>query len=140
MRLSTLFVVYLGTTAAAIVSPFALRAVDAGWRQAMHVNSEAALEPAPEMHPGRPQPLQPVAICAAEATGAKYYYDGGDFSVGGDPSDCRSFLPDIKVLLSAVGEDGTLYLEGTRDGQTLASRGWPSANRDGRNSRSQEAR
>jgi len=121
MRLETLFVVYLISTAAAILSPFALRAVDTGWRQAMHVNSEAALEPAPEMHPGWPQPLQPIAVCAAEATGAKYYYDGGDFSVGGDPSDCRSFLPNIKVLYSAVGEDGTLYMEGPRDGENSLS-------------------
>jgi outer membrane protein assembly factor BamB len=87
----------------------------------MHVNSEAALEAAPEMHPGRPQPVQPVPVCAEAATGAKYYYDGGDFSVGSDPSDCRSFIPNIKVLNSAVGEDGTLYLEGTRDGQNSLS-------------------
>lgn len=120
MRLERLFVVYLISTAAAIVSPFALRAVDAGWRQAMHVNSEAALEPAPEMHPGQPQPLQPIPVCAEAATGAKYYYDG-DFSVGSDPSDCRDFIPNIKVLNSAVGEDGTLYLEGTRDGQNSLS-------------------
>jgi len=120
MRLGTLFVVYLGTTATAIVSPFALRVVDTAWRQAMPVNSEAALEPAPELHPGRPQPLQPVAVCAAAAPGAKYY-DNGDFSVGGDASDCRKYLPDIKVSLSAVGEDGTLYLEGPRDGQNALS-------------------
>lgn len=120
MRLNTLFVVYLASTAAAIVSPFALKAIDSGWRLAMPVNSEAALESAPEMHPGRPQPLQPIAVCAEAATGAKYFHDG-DFSVGSDPSDCRSFIPNIKVLSSAVGEDGTLYLEGTKDGQNSLS-------------------
>jgi hypothetical protein len=118
MRLDRLFVVYLIATAAAIGTPFALKAVDSVWRRAMPVNSEAALEAAPEMHPGRPQPPQPIPVCAAAVgAGDFYYYDGGDFSVGSDPSDCRSFIPDIKVVRSAVGEDGTLYLEGKRDGQ-----------------------
>jgi outer membrane protein assembly factor BamB len=117
MRLEKLFVVYLISTATAIGSPFAIYAVDKELRWLMPVNSEAALEAAPEMHPGRPQPLQPFPVCAAAAVGAGYYDDDGDFSVGGDPADCRNFIPRIKALRSAVGEDGTLYLEGTRDGQ-----------------------
>jgi outer membrane protein assembly factor BamB len=117
MRLERLFVVYLISTAAAIVSPFALRAVDAGWRQAMPVNSEKALEPAPEQHAGQPQPPQPFPVCAAAVQGAGYYDDGENFSVGSDPGDCRTFIPNIKVMRSAVGENGTLYLEGARDGQ-----------------------
>jgi hypothetical protein len=122
MRLGTLFVVYLIATAAAICTPSTLSVVDKVWRHAMPVNSEAALETAPEMHAGRPQPLQPIPLCAAAAAvGAEYYYDGEDFSVGSDPSNCRSFIPDIKVVRTAVGEDGTLYLEGTRDGQNSLS-------------------
>src|SRR5208283_4431347 len=120
MRLERLFVVYLISTAAAIGSPFAIYAVDKEWRLMMPVNSEATLEPAPELHPGRRQPLQPIPVCAA-AVGAEYYDDGGDFSVGSDPGDCHNFIPNIKVLRSAVGEDGTLYLEGPRDGQNSLS-------------------
>jgi len=120
MRLESLFVVYLISTAAAIGSPFALRAVDAGWRQAMHVNSEAALEAAPEMHPGPPQPVQQIPVCAAPLVKGDYF-DSGDFVVSDDPGGCRTFLSDIKVLRSAIGEDGALYLEGRRDGQNSLS-------------------
>jgi outer membrane protein assembly factor BamB len=121
MRLEKLFVVYLISTATAIASPFAIYAVDKELRWLMPVNSEAALEAAPEMHPGRPQPLQPFPLCAAAAEGAGYYDDDGDFSVGADPADCRNFIPNLKVLRSSVGEDGSLYLEGTRDGQNSLS-------------------
>jgi len=82
----------------------------------MPVNSEAALESAPELHPGRPRPIESIPVCAA-AIGTEYYYDDGDFAVGSDSSDCRSFLSDIKVHLCAVGEDGIVYLEGQSDGQ-----------------------
>lgn len=86
----------------------------------MPVNSEAALEPAPEMHPGRPQPVQQTPVCAAPLVKGDYF-DSGDFVVSDDPGDCRTFLSDIKVLHSAAGEDGTVYLEGTRDGQNSLS-------------------
>lgn len=116
MRLQKLFVVYLISTAAAVGTPFAISRVDSVWRLMMPVNSEAAVEAAPEMHEGRPRPLQPIPFCAAPLT-AEYYYDDGDFSVGADPGDCRSFISDLKVHLTAVGEDGSVYLEGHGDGQ-----------------------
>ncbi len=117
MRLGTLFIVYLLSTAAAISSPFAISAVDKKWRHMMPVNSEAALESAPELHPGQPQPSQQIPVCAEPLVAKDYYYDGGDFAVGTDPSNCGVFLSDFKVLHTTVGEDGILYLEGKSDGQ-----------------------
>jgi outer membrane protein assembly factor BamB len=117
MRLGTLFIVYLLSTAAAISSPFAISAVDKRWRRMMPVNSESPLESPPELHTEQPRSLQPIPVCAAPAVAKDYYYDGGDFAVGSDPGDCAAFLPDFKVLHTSVGEDGTLYLEGKSDGQ-----------------------
>jgi outer membrane protein assembly factor BamB len=117
MRLDTLFVVYLVSTVAAIGSPFTISVIDKEWRHTMHVNSEAALELAPELHPGLPQPSQQIPVCAEPLVAKDYYYEGGDFAVGTDPSTCGVFLSDFKVLRTTVGEDGTLYLEGKSDGQ-----------------------
>ena len=113
MRLRTVFVVYLLSTAAVIATPFAIHALEKARREMIAVNSEAPLEATPTLHPGPTGPFQPIPICTGR-NGTEYYNDR-DLATGSEVSDRRTFIPDIEVHSCAVREDGTLYVVGGKD-------------------------
>jgi len=113
MRLSALFALYLVSTAATISTPFAIHKVQQVRLGIMPVNSEAALESAPALHPGARGPYQPIPACTGH--NEMEYYADRDFSFGSDVNDRRSFVPDIEVHSCTAGNDGTLYLASGSD-------------------------
>lgn len=115
MRLPTLFVVYLVSTATAIATPFAIEAVNMAHRRMMPVNSEAPLEPAPAQHEAPRGTFQPIPACQAP-DGTEYYADYR-FSAGSEINDRRTLVENISVQSCAVGKDGTLYLLGASENE-----------------------
>src|SRR5580698_10459291 len=115
MRLSTLFVVYLVATAAAIATPFAIHGGEMVRRRMIPVNSETPLELAPTEHQAPRGVFNPIPSCQAP-DGTEYYMDYR-FSTGSETEDRRVFVDDITVQSCAVGKDGTLYLVGTSENE-----------------------
>jgi hypothetical protein len=115
MRLQTLFVVYLVSTAAAIATPFAIHEGEMARRRMIPVNSETPLEPAPSQHEAPRGAFQPIPLCQAP-DGTEYYMDSS-FSAGSEIEDRRIFIANVSVQSCAIGNDGTLYLVGTSENE-----------------------
>src|SRR6202035_3706893 len=112
MRLRTVFLIYLLSTASAIVAPYAMTTIVNERRKAIPVNTEPPLESAPEL---QLRPMWSGDEPACSASNGTIYYANGKQSDGSDPgANTQPFDDSIRIDFRrcAVSGDGTVYKVG----------------------------
>jgi PQQ-like domain len=120
MRLRTVFLIYMLSTAAAIVAPYAMTTIVDARRKTIPVNSEPPQEPAPVP---QSRPMWSGDGPACSASNGTIYYANGKQSDGGDPgANIQPFDDSLRsdFRTCAVSGDGTVYKVGSADGGPLS--------------------
>jgi len=120
MRLRAVFLIYMLSTASAIVAPYAMTKIVNERRKAIPVNTEPPLESAPEL---QLRPMWSGDAPACSAPNGTIYYANGKQSDGSDPgANTQPFDDSIRIDFRrcAVSGDGTVYKVGLTEEAPLS--------------------